>query len=693
MSRIMVLLLFAVVVGGANLLATPSVARASQTDCLSYGYACTPGYTGANAAGTWAWSHYGAGYAQTANGYHNCTLYAAWRLEQNGMGDPGNWGDAVDWASHNGGGNNTPAVGAIAWWGAEVAGGSGHVAYVDQVSGNQVHVVADNFPGSASQNGYTDSGWIAASSVDKFLHPHDVSGGGALPDGSLVRTPNQNVYRIVGGAPLHISRCDYTNGCAGVVDVPDLSGYLSVPRDGALVRNVDNGAIYEVVGGAPLHLGSCAYTDCGQSVNVDSYPINALDHLNAVPSNGSLIRDGAAGAIYDVVGGAPLHLGTCKYTGGGNCGGVVNLDSYPINALDHLRAVPANGSLIRNADNGAIYEVVGGAPLHLGSCAYTDCGQSVNVDSYPINALDHLNAVPSNGSLIRDGAAGAIYDVVRGAPLHLGTCKYTGGGNCGGVVNLDSYPINALDHLRAVPANGSLIRNADNGAIYEVVGGAPLHLGSCAYTDCGQSVNVDSYPINALDHLNAVPSNGSFIRDGATGANYRTVGGAAFLITNCTTIGGCSPETTVDGYPLSTFDHLRHGPPDGTILIGLPSGQAWIIYGGKRSPTTTKSGSVAVNDATLTSIALASTGPGSGAGSGSGNTGTGTHAGTSCVVPDLKHMTLAHARAVLHRSHCQLGRITRPRHPRRHHILRVSRQGTRAGTVHPAGYHINIALE
>jgi surface antigen len=148
-------------------------AGASQTDCLSYAYACTPGYTGANAAGTWAWSHYGGSYAVTPNGYHNCTLYAAWRLQQNGMGDPGNWGNAADWASHNGGGNNTPSIGAIAWWGTEVGGGYGHVAYVDQVNGTQVHVVADNY---STTKGYTDSGWIAVNSVDKFLHPHDVSG-------------------------------------------------------------------------------------------------------------------------------------------------------------------------------------------------------------------------------------------------------------------------------------------------------------------------------------------------------------------------------------------------------------------------------------------------------------------------------------------------------------------------------------
>jgi hypothetical protein len=87
-----------------------TAAQASQTDCLSYGYACTPGYDAVNTEGTWAWSHYGGSYALNANGYHNCTLYAAWRLEQNGMTDPGNWGNAVDWINHTSH-NNTPAAG------------------------------------------------------------------------------------------------------------------------------------------------------------------------------------------------------------------------------------------------------------------------------------------------------------------------------------------------------------------------------------------------------------------------------------------------------------------------------------------------------------------------------------------------------------------------------------------------------
>jgi FG-GAP-like repeat/CHAP domain len=87
------------------------------------------------------------------------------------MGSPGrSWGNAVSWAGNIGGGNHTPAVGAIAWWGAEVAAGYGHVAYVEQVSRGNVYIRADNY---STSRGYTNAGWVAASSVDLFLHPHD----------------------------------------------------------------------------------------------------------------------------------------------------------------------------------------------------------------------------------------------------------------------------------------------------------------------------------------------------------------------------------------------------------------------------------------------------------------------------------------------------------------------------------------
>ncbi len=199
-------------------------ASASQTECFSYGYACTPGYDGANASGTWAWSHYGGSWAVNANGYHNCTLYAAWRLEQNGMGDPGNWGNAAEWIGHTSH-NNTPAVGSIAWWG----GGFGHVAYVEQIRGGEVYVRADNFIGEHA-NGYTDAGWIAASSVGAFLHPHDVgSGGGSVTEGSFISHEGY-VYRIAGGAPIYVSSWNAVGGAQPVTALGDRSLSSSVRR-------------------------------------------------------------------------------------------------------------------------------------------------------------------------------------------------------------------------------------------------------------------------------------------------------------------------------------------------------------------------------------------------------------------------------------------------------------------------------
>jgi surface antigen len=195
------LLIVAVIALWALVPATPAIA--SQTECLSYGYACTPGYDGANASGTWAWSHYGGSYATNANGYHNCTLFAAWRLAKNGMADPGNWGNAVEWINHTSS-NHTPAVGAIAWWGSETGGGFGHVAYVEQLRGSEVFIRADNYAGT-NANGYTDAGWIAASSVDAFLHPHDVSATpppAHNPTGSydLASSPSPGEARIAGWA-------------------------------------------------------------------------------------------------------------------------------------------------------------------------------------------------------------------------------------------------------------------------------------------------------------------------------------------------------------------------------------------------------------------------------------------------------------------------------------------------------------
>jgi hypothetical protein len=140
--------------------------------CVGGGYQATAATTGATTGNSWAWRYYGEEGAkgiQTASGPHNCTLYVAWRLQQNGMQDPKTaWGNAAGWTQYYAA-NAPPTVGSVAWWGSAYASGFGHVAYVEQVSGNQVFVRADNY---VQAGGYTDSGWISVSSVQGFLHPY-----------------------------------------------------------------------------------------------------------------------------------------------------------------------------------------------------------------------------------------------------------------------------------------------------------------------------------------------------------------------------------------------------------------------------------------------------------------------------------------------------------------------------------------
>lgn len=140
------------------------------------GYSCTPGYTGTNATG-WAWSFYGC--PKQASGCsagtpHNCTLYVAFRLMQNGV--TLNWyDDAKNWSIRANSSHvpvdQTPAVGAIAQWNSGI---SGHVAYVEASDASGITITMDDYYTSQPwPNGYTARVHIAIGSPawpDNFIH-------------------------------------------------------------------------------------------------------------------------------------------------------------------------------------------------------------------------------------------------------------------------------------------------------------------------------------------------------------------------------------------------------------------------------------------------------------------------------------------------------------------------------------------
>jgi surface antigen len=124
---------------------------------------------------SWAARYYGS---DTKDGIgtppHNCTLFAAWMLAHNGLPDPGHaWGYADQWgvtlASET---NQTPALGAIAWYDGP---GMGHVAYVARVnwSNRTVFLVSDNYAGGS--DGYTSSEWAPFTDPTGYIHLRDLT--------------------------------------------------------------------------------------------------------------------------------------------------------------------------------------------------------------------------------------------------------------------------------------------------------------------------------------------------------------------------------------------------------------------------------------------------------------------------------------------------------------------------------------
>jgi len=111
--------------------------------CVNAGYS-DAGYGAAN--GTMYWRMYAG---------HNCTNYAAYRMVKAGMPNVRPWsgeGNASEWGKFMSSiTDQTPNVGAIAWWGryANGAGSSGHVAYVERVvSPDEIIVSEDSWGGT-----------------------------------------------------------------------------------------------------------------------------------------------------------------------------------------------------------------------------------------------------------------------------------------------------------------------------------------------------------------------------------------------------------------------------------------------------------------------------------------------------------------------------------------------------------------
>jgi surface antigen len=200
------------------------------------------------------------------------------------------WGNAASWASSIGGGDHNPVTGSVAWWGSEQGGGFGHVAYVEQVNGGSVYIRADNY---SSSGGYTTAGWIAASSVDLFLHPHDI---GTPPNGAFVSYQGA-VYRMAGSAPIYVSSWSAFGGPQPTTTLTDQqwASLPQFPADGTFITGAQRGEVYRIAGGAPVYVSTwSAFGGQQPTMSIDVAAIDnaggggVWNHLNYRPADGTL---------------------------------------------------------------------------------------------------------------------------------------------------------------------------------------------------------------------------------------------------------------------------------------------------------------------------------------------------------------------------------------------------------------------
>ncbi len=182
------------------------------------------------------------------------------------------------------------------------------------------------------------------------------AGGGAppIPDGTFVQvTGSQDIYEVAGGSPLYVS-AQFWNALGTqpltVISQQEFNLLNAVPANGTLLRD-SNGVSYRVAGGAPLFVSDPSVLGDVQPVTVDQRDVANLGdpsaHLNAVPANGTFLTT-TTGAIYRVAGGTPFAVGNWSLFGGVQPS--VTVDQSNITDVSdpgaHLIAVPRDGTAV-----------------------------------------------------------------------------------------------------------------------------------------------------------------------------------------------------------------------------------------------------------------------------------------------------------------------------------------------------------
>ncbi len=375
--------------------------------CSSADYSCLAGsgYSGQSVWGSW-----GPG--------HNCVSYAAFRLEQAGVGRPwpGRLGSGWEWDDHARAAgvpvDDNPAVGAIAQWDNY---GAGHVGYVENVTDTYIDVSEDNFSSRGAGTStvrridrnsqmFADASFIhiadRAAPVATPPPPVNRVAQGAIGEGALVDHQG-DVYVIVGGAPLYVSTYDAVGGPRPSTTLTDaeFASLRWTVRDGTILAGAQTGEVYRVTGGAPLYLTT--FDAIGGPQPVAWVDQAALDHagapgkwshLRSQPADGTTVTTWPNGEVYRFAGGAPIYVSTFDAIGGWLP--MLTVDQAVTDRAsgggrwDHVLMRPSEGTVIRGGQTGRVYVIRDGRPQYVSDWAQIGGPR----DSVPVDQVAIDNA-------------------------------------------------------------------------------------------------------------------------------------------------------------------------------------------------------------------------------------------------------------------------------------------------------------
>lgn len=295
---------------GASLVGTAAASAASG----GYPYWNYDGPGSDPATYTWTDAH-GSDSSPFGYAYRNCTDYVAWKLSIanrfegfRGLGNASSWAAAAR-ARHYPV-NDFPARGAVAWWGTELFGGLGHVAWVVNAYAASVEIAEYNHDGT----GRFDTRRIPIGAADAYIHFRDLPV--RLREGDFFSAPAEGgAYRLVGGAPLPVSRWGRFGGRHPVLLMSRrrFERLRAYPANGTFVTA--GGRPYRVAGGAPIAIGSWDRIGGRRpAIRIDRAVIaNAggsrrWRHLRRYPRNHTILRAGPHGHLYSVRGGVPRPI-------------------------------------------------------------------------------------------------------------------------------------------------------------------------------------------------------------------------------------------------------------------------------------------------------------------------------------------------------------------------------------------------